>query len=46
MIVAHIAGFPLEELLALAPVAGACWLALRGHIHRRVGGGSPRRDPG
>jgi hypothetical protein len=29
MIVAHIAGIPLEELLSLAPAAGALWLALR-----------------
>jgi hypothetical protein len=26
---AHVAGVPLEELLALAPTAGACWVALR-----------------
>jgi hypothetical protein len=29
MTLAHIAGVPLEELLTLAPAAGACWVALR-----------------
>jgi hypothetical protein len=29
MTLAHLAGLPLEELLALAPAAGASWLALR-----------------
>jgi hypothetical protein len=26
---AHVAGVPFEELLTLAPAAGACWAALR-----------------
>ena len=34
----HIFGLPFEELFAVAPLAGASWLALR--IRRR-----PRRDP-
>ncbi|MGZ5333027.1 MAG: hypothetical protein ACXWD7_03885 [Solirubrobacterales bacterium] len=42
MILAHIAGFPLEELLPLAPGAGAFWLALRASVHGR--GTSPRRE--
>jgi hypothetical protein len=29
MIIAHVAGVPVEELLALAPAAGAVLLALR-----------------
>jgi hypothetical protein len=29
MTLAHVAGLPLEELLSLAPGAGALWLALR-----------------
>jgi hypothetical protein len=35
MTVAHIAGVPLEELLTLAPAAGAFWLALTGRV--RIG---------
>ena len=29
MILAHVAGVPVEELLALAPAASALWVALR-----------------
>jgi hypothetical protein len=29
MIVAHVAGIPLEELLSLLPAVGAVWVALR-----------------
>ena len=29
MTLAHIGALPLEELLAVAPFASACWLALR-----------------
>ena len=29
MIVAHLSAVPVEELVALAPAAGAFWLALR-----------------
>ena len=36
MILAHVGGMPVEELLSLAPAAGALWLALRA----RVGGRS------
>jgi hypothetical protein len=32
MILAHVAGVPLEELLSLAPAAGAFWLALRARM--------------
>jgi hypothetical protein len=32
MILAHVAGVPLEELLWLAPAAGAFWLALRARM--------------
>jgi hypothetical protein len=28
-VIAHVAGVPVEELLVLAPAAGALWLALR-----------------
>lgn len=35
MILAHVAGLPLEELLSLAPVVGASWLALRASFHGR-----------
>jgi hypothetical protein len=35
MPLAHVAGVPVEELLALAPVAGAAFLAaLRERVHR------------
>jgi hypothetical protein len=29
VIIAHIAGIPVEELLSFAPVAGVLWLAIR-----------------
>lgn len=32
MTFAHLGGFPLEELLPLAPSAGALWLALRARV--------------
>ena len=33
MTIAHAAGVPLEELLTLAPVAGAFCIALRAQVH-------------
>lgn len=45
MTLAHVAGVPLEELLSLAPAAGALWLALRARAHGRAGT-SPRRELG
>jgi hypothetical protein len=42
MIFAHVGALPLEELLSLAPAAGAFWLALRGFsAGRRSGGKRP-----
>jgi hypothetical protein len=38
VIVAHIAGVPVEELLSFAPVAGALWLALRARAGGREDG--------
>lgn len=35
MTFAHVAGIPLEELLALAPAAGAIWIALQARAHGR-----------
>jgi hypothetical protein len=32
MTIAHVAGVPLEELLALLPAAGAWWAAARARI--------------
>ena len=32
MIVAHVGAVPVEELLGLAPAAGAFWLALRARL--------------
>jgi hypothetical protein len=46
MILAHVGGFPLEELLTLAPSAGVFWLALRARIRGRDGGSGPRRELG
>jgi hypothetical protein len=44
MIFAHVGGVPFEELLSLAPAAGAFWLALRGFSGgRRAGARAPRR---
>jgi|NGEPerStandDraft_13_1074530.scaffolds.fasta_scaffold01271_2 hypothetical protein len=37
MTLAHVGGVPLEELLSLAPAAGAFWLALRARVHGRAG---------
>jgi len=37
MTLAHIAGIPFEELLSLAPAAGAFWLALRVRARGRAG---------
>jgi hypothetical protein len=42
IVMAHVAGFPLEELLSLAPAAGAYWLALRARVRGDSGGGSRR----
>ncbi len=36
MIFAHVSGIPLEELISLAPAAGAFWLALRARVHGRA----------
>jgi hypothetical protein len=44
---AHLAGVPLEELLPLLPVAGACLLALRARVragHRSGERRSPARS--
>jgi hypothetical protein len=40
MILAHVGGLPLEELLSLAPATGVFWLALRARVH----GGPERND--
>jgi hypothetical protein len=32
MTIAHVAAFPLEELLAFLPAAGATWVALRARL--------------
>jgi hypothetical protein len=37
ILLAHVAGVPVEELLALAPAAGAFWIALRGRVQGRSG---------
>jgi hypothetical protein len=37
---AHIAGVPLEELLALAPSAGAFWVAFRARLGAGRGRGA------
>lgn len=48
---AHIAGFPLEELLPALSSAGAVWLLLRTAVLARlgaltgVGGGGAERSP-
>jgi hypothetical protein len=34
MTFAHVGGIPVDELLALAPAAGACLLALRARAFR------------
>jgi hypothetical protein len=40
VIVAHIAGIPVEELLSFVPVAGVLWLALRARASGRAGDGA------
>jgi hypothetical protein len=46
MILAHVAGVPLEELLSLVPAAGAAWLGLRARVLGRGAAGSgSRRHP-
>jgi hypothetical protein len=41
VIIAHIAGIPVEELLSFVPVAGVLWLALRARAGgRRAGDGA------
>jgi hypothetical protein len=32
MTLGHVVGLPLEELLSLAPAAGAMWIALRARV--------------
>ena len=44
MIVGHLAGFPLEELLSLAPAAGAAWLGWRCRPPDRDAAGMRRLD--
>jgi hypothetical protein len=49
MMLAHIGGVPVEELLPMAPVVGAAWLALSASVHerrqRRSGAAAERTRP-